>query len=213
MRSRRTRAVDTMRRKRREGWLQHCSLSHDQACCLHPPFVECYAVQVFSIASNLDPKLMPKEQYQITMRKVCIDIQFWLQLGSRETPHASHSGTVAKRCPRRNQRRATRAVWVRCEPLTPRCDPRKDEPAHSSRRRAQPFLPSHCHSECNQTCLPGPLWSSSREETSVSCKPPIERELGIVQEARTWRPIPMEADLLPLPVVRLTERVRSGACY
>ena len=34
--------------------------------CIHPPFVECYAIQVFSIAS----KLIPKELNQITMRKV-----------------------------------------------------------------------------------------------------------------------------------------------
>ena len=28
---------------------------------VHPPFVECYAIQAFSIASDFDPKLMPKE--------------------------------------------------------------------------------------------------------------------------------------------------------
>ena len=38
-------------------------------------FVECYAVQAFSIVSNLDPKLTPKEQDQIPMRKVCTFIQ------------------------------------------------------------------------------------------------------------------------------------------
>ena len=38
-------------------------------------FVECYAYQAFSIAANFNPKLMPKEQNQITMRKVCIVIQ------------------------------------------------------------------------------------------------------------------------------------------
>ena len=72
---RRTRTADAMRRKRREGWLQHCPLSYDQAHCIHPPFVECYAIQGFSFASDLDPKLMSKEQYQITIRKVCIVIQ------------------------------------------------------------------------------------------------------------------------------------------
>ena len=45
----------------------------------------------------------------------------------------------------------------------------------------------------------------------VPCRPPGERELGIVQEARTWRPIPMEADLLRRSAEPLTERVRSGA--
>ena len=40
-----------------------------------PPSAECYAIQAFSIASDFDPKLMPKIQNQITMRKVCIVIQ------------------------------------------------------------------------------------------------------------------------------------------
>ena len=66
--SRRTRTTDAMRTKRREGWLQHCPLSYDQARCIHSPFVEYYAIQAFSIASDLDLKLMPKEQYQITMK-------------------------------------------------------------------------------------------------------------------------------------------------
>ena len=41
----------------------------------------------FSIASDFDPKLMPKIQNQITMRKVCIVIQ---SLVSRRPNH--HSG-------------------------------------------------------------------------------------------------------------------------
>ena len=65
---------DAMGRQRREGWLQHCPLSYDQARCSHPPFAECYAIQAFSIASDFDPQLMPKIQNQITMRKVCIVI-------------------------------------------------------------------------------------------------------------------------------------------
>ena len=38
---------------------------------MHTPFVECYAAQVFSIASDLDPKQIPKEKNQIPIRKVC----------------------------------------------------------------------------------------------------------------------------------------------
>ena len=60
--------------------------SHDQARCIHPPFAECYAIQAFSIASDFDPKLMPKIQNQITMRKVCIVIQ---SLVSRRPNHHS----------------------------------------------------------------------------------------------------------------------------
>ena len=93
---------------------------------------------------------------------------FELQLESRGTPHASYPETEEERCLRRNQRRAARAVWVRCEPSTPRRDPRTDELARSSWRRAQPFLPTHCRSESNRECLPGPHWSSSREGVTHS---------------------------------------------
>ena len=85
--SRRTRTADSMRRKGSEGWFKHCALSHDQARCIHPPFVECFTIQAFSIASDFDPKLMPKKQSQITMRKVWIVIQSLL---SRRPNH--HSG-------------------------------------------------------------------------------------------------------------------------
>ena len=69
---------------------------------------------------------------------------------------------------RRNQRLAARAALVRCEPSTPRRDPRTDELVRSSRRRAQLFLPKHCSSEHNRACLLSPLWSSSRERTTRS---------------------------------------------
>ena len=137
MESRRIRTADAIRMKRGEGWLQYCPLSYDQVRCIHAPFVECYAIQEFSIASDLDPK-------QITRKKVCIILSFasskspfWLQLGLRETPHTSHPETEAECCLRRNQRRAARAAWVRCKPSTPQRDPRTDELARSSRRRAQ----------------------------------------------------------------------------
>ena len=71
-------------------------------------------------------------------------------------------------CPWRNQRRAARAAWVRCEPSTPRRDPKMGELARNSRRRAQPFLVIHCCSEDNQACLPGLLCSSSREGVTHS---------------------------------------------
>ena len=61
--------------------------TYDQARCIHPPFVECYAVQAFSVASNLDPKLMPKVQDQIPRRKICTLLQ---SLVSHHPNH--HSG-------------------------------------------------------------------------------------------------------------------------
>ena len=64
-------------------------LSYDQDRSIHPAFVECYAIQVFSIASDFDPKLMPKIQNQITMRKVCIVIQSLLS--RRPNHHLSYS--------------------------------------------------------------------------------------------------------------------------
>ena len=44
-------------------------VQEEEARSMHPPSVECYAFQAFSIASNFDSKLMPKKQNQITMRK------------------------------------------------------------------------------------------------------------------------------------------------
>ena len=38
-------------------------------------FVGCYVINAFSIASDFDPKLMPKVQNQIMMRKAYIVIQ------------------------------------------------------------------------------------------------------------------------------------------
>ena len=73
-------------------------------------------------------------------------------------------------CLRRNQRRAARAAWVRCGPSTSRSNSRTDELAGSSRRRVQPFLLNHCSSEQNRTCLPGLIWSSSREGATRSVR-------------------------------------------
>ena len=83
-----------------------------------------------------------------------------------------------ERCLRRNQRRAARAVWVRYEPFTPPRDPKTGELARCSRRRAQPFLLSHCRSEGNRACLPGPPCSSSRQG--------IMHSEQVARWARTW---------------------------
>ena len=44
----------------------------------------------------------------------------------------------------------------------------------------------------------------------VPCKPPGERELGIVQEVRTWRPIPLGADLFRRPAAPLVPEAVKG---
>ena len=51
----------------------------------------------------------------------------------------------------------------------------------------------------------------AEKEQRVLCKPPGERRLGTVQEARTWCPIPMGADLLRCPAAPFTGRVRGRA--
>ena len=129
-----TGSVVAMRKKRRNGWLQRCQLSYDQARCMHPPSIKYYVIQAFSITSDFDPKLMLKEQNQITMRKVCIVMQNFLLCRPN---HHYHLETVVKRCSRRNQWWASRAALVRCGPSIFRHDPRKDELALSSKRRAQ----------------------------------------------------------------------------
>ena len=82
--------------------------------------------------------------------------------------NVSHPETGEERCPRRNQHRAARAAWVRCEPSPPRRDPKTGELARNSSRRAQPFLPIHRRSEDNQACFPGPLFCSSQEGVTHS---------------------------------------------
>ena len=113
---------------------------------------------------DFDPQLVPKIQNQIAMRKVfrhtipsfaCSKSPFELQPGSRETPHASHPETEEERCPRRNQRRAARAAWVRCEPSTPRRDPKTG--TRSVVEGVLSRFSIHWRSEDNQACLLGPL--------------------------------------------------------
>ena len=137
---------------------------------------------------------------------------FGLQLGSRETPHASHPETEEKRCLRRNQHREARAVWVRCEPSTPQRDPRTGELVCSSRRRAQPFLPTHCRSEHNRACLPGPLWSSSLEGVMHSVQVARWARTRSCSRNSTLAPNSSESGSPP-PSSRaapLAKRVRSG---
>ena len=155
MGSQRTRSLVAMRRKRREGWLQSCPLSY----YIQPSLVEWYAIQAFSIASNLVPKLMLKEQNQIPIRKVFTVINpffcfsqittlltlIWrinIVLDVINVEQHELFGIYAGRSPRR--------------------DSRTGELIHRSRRRAKPFLPNHCRSKGNQVCLKRSLWKPSR---------------------------------------------------
>ena len=109
---------------------------------------------------------------------------FWLQLGSRET-YASHLETKAKRCLRHNQRRAARAAWVRCEPFIPRRDSKTDELALSSWRHAQSFFLKAITLErtIGHVCKASFVIQAEKKQR-VPCKPPGERELGVVRLAK-----------------------------
>ena len=176
-----TRTVDAMGRKRRERWLQHFppfvwpGSKHSPTFCwmLCDPSVF-YRIWSWPLAgaertiSDHDEKSLHRHTIPSF---VSSKSPFWLQLGSRETPHASHPETEVRRCVRRNQHRTARTVWVRCEPSTPRRDAKTGELARNSRRRPQPFPPSHCRKESNRGgCLPGLLWISNWEGATRSVK-------------------------------------------
>ena len=177
MGSQRTRTVDTMDRKRREGWLQRFPFCTTRLAAFTHLLSNVMRFKCFLSHLNLtlswylntkldhDAKGLPRHTIPSF---VSSKSPLWLLLGSWETPQASHSETEVKRCLRRNQRRAARAAWVRCVPSTSRRDSIMGELARSSRRCAQPFLPNHCSSERNRACLPGLLWSSSREGATRS---------------------------------------------
>ena len=84
------------------------------------------------------------------------------------------------------------------------------ELARNGRKRVNPFSLDHCRSEGYWACLSDPFESPAGEGQRVSCKPPGNLELGIVKEGRTWRPIPLWANLLQRPAEPLHERIRTG---
>ena len=145
-----------MQRKKREGWLQHWPLSYNQARCIHPPFVECYAGQAFlshlfltlswCLKNNIKSQWEKfTSSYNSFFRVLQITILVTVRIARNTTLFSPWNGVDS--CPWRNQRRAAGAVWVWCEPTAPRRDPRTGKPAW--RKRAQTFLPSHCRNECN----------------------------------------------------------------
>ena len=124
--------------------------------------------------------------------------------------NTSHLETEAK-CPQCNQHWAAWAAWVWCKPSPLWHDPKMNELAHSSWRRAQPFLLRYYRSKDNRACLPGMLCNSSQKGQCIPCKPPGEQEIRIVQEARTWHPIQMQTNLLHWPAEPIYEGIRSWA--
>ena len=105
---------------------------------------------------------------------------FWLHLGLWETPRASHPDTEVIPCLWRNQCWATQAAWVQCEPSIPRRDSKTGDLARSNRRRALPFIPSHCAARAIGHICQVRFVIQAEKRQSVPCKPPGERELGVV---------------------------------
>ena len=166
MGSRRIRSVTAMSWKRREGWLQRCSLSYDYACCRHLPSVECHAAPAFLFGSDLEPKLMPKEKNQIKEKSLhrhkihsftFSKSQIGPQLGSRETTPVSHLSMADQYCPRRNQHRAALFGINAGRPLL-----KSGGLVRFRRRRRKPFLLDHYRSDRNLAYLSSPLWMPSR---------------------------------------------------
>ena len=94
MGSRSNQTAVAMRRKRLKWWLQHYLLSYNQARCIHPTFVECYAVEAFyiAIASDFYSKLkiltaQIREEiyYSLTSRRLFPNEQKGCCKGSRGT--------------------------------------------------------------------------------------------------------------------------------
>ena len=88
--------------------------------------------------------------------------------------------------------------------------PKTGELARSSRRRAQPFLLTHCRSEGNRTCLPGPLCSSSREGVTHSEQVTRWARTRSCSRSSILRPIPVRADLLRCPSMQVFQQA-SGS--
>ena len=211
MGSRRTLTADAMRKKKRERWLQHCPLSYDQACCIHPPFVECYAMQAF-------PKLMPKEKYQITMRKVCIVIQSLLS--RRPHHHSGYSLDQEKHHMLLTLKRRQSVVYDvtnveqhgfdASRPLPDVIPEQTNSLAIIEGVLSRFFQTTASANTIGHVCQAFSEVQAKKGQRDT-CKRPGEPEHGIVQEARTWHLIPVGADLLRRSAAPLTERVRSGA--
>ena len=88
-----------------------------------------------------------------------------------------------------------------------------------SQKLINPLVPETTESAC-VLCFVSVfvwLWLTSPNHTTpvgkrqhILSKPPGERELRIVQEARTWCPIPLGANILERPAESLHEQISSG---
>ena len=173
-----------------------------------------------SIASDLDPKLIPKELYKIMMRKVYIIIQSLLS--HRPNHHSGYSYDCVKHHTLLTLKRRQNIVYDVADveqhellgfdasrPLPDVIQERKNLLA------VEGSLSRFFHATTAASTIGHVCQASSEVQTEkgqrVPWKSPCERELRIVQKVRTWHPISMGADLLRRPAAPLTERVWSGA--
>ena len=161
VRSRRTQIISAICISRREGCLQRCSLSNNQAGCMYPSFVKCYAVQAHSIASDFDFKLMSKKRseglhFHTIPSFASSKSPFWL--GSRESTYVFHLS-------KESQPASISTIRDQCEPSTPRHDSKMGGLTHNIKRLALPFL---CSSRSIRAGLPSPFGKSCRRGVAYS---------------------------------------------
>ena len=166
---------------------------------------------------------MPKEQDQIPMRKVCTLIQ---SLVSRYPNH--HSGYSQDR-----EKHHTLLTLIRrynivydvtnveqhellgTDTSFPLLDVTPERPYPLAvvegvqSRFFQSTAAAGAVSRVCQACSVSPVAEGQR----ITGKPPGERELGVVQEARAWRPIPLGANLPQRPAEPLLQTIRNGALH
>ena len=191
--------------------------------CIHPPFVECYVIQTFSITSKLNPKLMPKVQDQIPMRKVCTLIQ------SLVLRHPNHHSSYSQ--DREKHHTLLTLIWsynivydiTNIEQQEPPGTNTSHPLPDVTLERPYPlavvegvqsrfFLTTsatgairHVCQACSVSpvvvgqCIPGEL--------------PGERELRVVQESWAWCPNPLGANLPQWPADPLLQRIWNGALH
>ena len=179
MGSLRTRTVDAMCRQRREGWLQRCrpfvrpgSLQSSTFCWMLCDPSVFYRIWFWpsADAENTKPDHDEKSLHRHTIPCFASSKSpFGLQLGSRETHHTLL--TVKRRknvvYDVTNVEQHELFGFDASRPL-PDVIPKRTDSLAVVEGVLRPFLPSHCRSEGNQACLPGPLWSSSRERITHS---------------------------------------------
>ena len=187
---------------------------------MHPPFVECHAVQAFSVASNFDPKLMPREQNQIMLRKVCTVIKS--RLSRLLNHHSSHSYDRKKHHTLLISIRRINIVHnvtnveqhelfeINAGRPLPNVTPKRANMLAVVVEDVQShFFQTTAATEATRHACQARFESPVGKRQHIPGKPPGERPLSF-QEARTWRPIPLRANLLHQPVESLHERIRSG---